>query len=293
MEGCFCERMLFGCCSDHQTPATGPNQEGCSCESSPYGCCSDMRTFAKGPNYAGCPCDTLTFGCCPGSQVPARGPDFAGCSCADTPFGCCADGVTVAYGPKFEGCPSGLPLDTKLNSEVCKLPKETGSCSEFAIMWFFDNEFGTCNRFWYGGCQGNGNRFTSQEQCERACVKPEGPERCLLPMISGPCNSSSEAYYYNSDTKRCERFLYGGCMGNTNRFETFDQCVQVCIYQETALDQCDQPPAPGKFKLLYLFIVFIIILIFKALVVVAILVGIIIVKKDNVKNLLTEVVMVI
>nr|XP_027204924.1 papilin-like [Dermatophagoides pteronyssinus] len=245
LEGCLCERMLYGCCADGRTPAKGQNREGCDCTSSPYGCCSDMFTFAKGPNYQGCPCDTLTYGCCPGSQIPARGPDFTGCSCADTPFGCCADGITVAYGPKFEGCPSGLPLDMKLNSEVCKLPKESGPCSNFSVQWFFDNESGRCNRFWYGGCQGNGNRFSSQEQCERSCVKPEGPERCLLPKISGPCNSSSEAYYYDDETKRCERFLYGGCLGNTNRFETMEQCVQTCIYQETALDQCDQPPQPG------------------------------------------------
>lgn len=244
-EGCLCERMLYGCCADGNTPAKGPDRQGCDCTSSPYGCCSDMFTFAQGPNYQGCPCDTLTYGCCPGSQIPARGPDFAGCSCADTPFGCCADGITVAYGRKFEGCPSGLPLDMKLNSEVCKLPKESGPCSNFSVQWFFDNESGRCNRFWYGGCQGNGNRFSSQEQCERSCVKPEGSERCLLPKIPGPCNSSSEAYYYDEETKRCERFLYGGCLGNTNRFETMEQCVQTCIYQETALDQCDQPPQPG------------------------------------------------
>ncbi|OTF72246.1 hypothetical protein BLA29_005219, partial [Euroglyphus maynei] len=151
LEGCLCERMLYGCCADGRTPAKGENREGCDCTSSPYGCCSDMFTFAQGPNYQGCPCDTLTYGCCPGSQIPARGPDFTGCSCADTPFGCCGDGITVAYGPKFEGCPTGLPLDMKLNSEVCKLPKETGPCSNFSVQWFFDNESGRCNRFWYGG----------------------------------------------------------------------------------------------------------------------------------------------
>ncbi|KPM10538.1 papilin-like protein 2 [Sarcoptes scabiei] len=245
LEGCFCERMLFGCCADGLTPAVGPNQQGCDCETSTYGCCSDMVTFAKGPNYHGCPCDTLTYGCCPGSHTPARGPDFAGCSCADTPFGCCPDGTTVAYGPKFEGCPSGLPLDTKLNSEVCKLPMEAGPCSNFSVMWFFDNEYGTCNRFWYSGCRGNGNRFSSQVQCERSCVKPEGPERCLLPKVAGPCNSSSEAYYFDEYSRRCEKFLYGGCLGNNNRFETLDQCVQTCIYHEKVLNQCEQPLAPG------------------------------------------------
>lgn len=246
MEGCLCSRMLYGCCPDEVTPATGPDGQGCNCESSSYGCCPDMVTAARGPNYFGCPCEMMTFGCCPGSNIPAKGPDFAGCTCADTPFGCCSDGVTVAYGPKFEGCPSGPSLDNKLASEGCNLPMEVGSCRNFTVKWFFDVNYGGCTPFWYGGCEGNGNRFPSQELCERACVKPEGPGRCMLPKIKGPCNSTIEAFYYNSMSKRCEMFHYGGCLGNTNRFETMEQCEQHCIYQETALDMCEQPMSQGN-----------------------------------------------
>lgn len=237
---------MFGCCADQVTPATGPNQEGCNCESSTYGCCSDMVTTARGPNFQGCPCDSLTFGCCPGSTIPAKGPNFEGCTCADTPFGCCADGITVAYGPRFEGCPSGPLLDLKLASEVCGLPMQVGSCRNFSVKWYFDVSYGSCNRFWYGGCEGNGNRFSSQELCERACVKPEGPERCTLPKISGPCNASQVVWYYDSPSRRCDRFGYGGCLGNTNRFESEEQCEEHCVNQEKVLDACEQPMSAGK-----------------------------------------------
>ncbi|CAG2121917.1 unnamed protein product, partial [Medioppia subpectinata] len=82
--------------------------------------------------------------------------------------------------------------------------------------------------FWYGGCEGNGNRFSSQEQCERSCVTPEGPERCALPKVSGPCNGSYVLWHFNPDVRSCEQFVYGGCLGNTNRYETREICEHMC-----------------------------------------------------------------
>jgi hypothetical protein len=42
------------------------------------------------------------------------------------------------------------------------------------VKWFFDMEYGGCSRFWYGGCEGNDNRFSSQEECKERCVEPPG-----------------------------------------------------------------------------------------------------------------------
>ena len=48
----------FGCCSDGETPASGPDGEGCEenklCDAGPFGCCPDKRTFAQGPHKQGC-----------------------------------------------------------------------------------------------------------------------------------------------------------------------------------------------------------------------------------------------
>lgn len=237
--------MLYGCCSDKKTPASGPNQDGCGCDTTAHGCCPDMVAIAQGPNFHGCPCESLEYGCCPNSQIPARGPNFVGCTCIESPHGCCPDGQTVALGPNFEGCPSGPPLDLKLQSEVCGLAKEVGSCRNFSVKWFFDSVYGDCNRFWYGGCEGNANRFSSQELCQRACVKPEGPERCSLPAITGPCNASEVAYYFDATRRQCAVFTYGGCLGNTNRFPSLEACQLACLYEEKTLDLCDQPMSPG------------------------------------------------
>uniref|UniRef100_A0A670IG83 BPTI/Kunitz inhibitor domain-containing protein n=1 Tax=Podarcis muralis TaxID=64176 RepID=A0A670IG83_PODMU len=35
-------------------------------------------------------------------------------------------------------------------------------------------------------------------------------------------------YYYNPSQKRCLRFIYGGCGGNSNRFKTKKACEKAC-----------------------------------------------------------------
>ncbi|KAF6022125.1 hypothetical protein EB796_019567 [Bugula neritina] len=67
----------------------------------------------------------------------------------------------------------------------------------------------------------------SVEECERRC--PDLIRKiCRLPSDSGPCEAAIPKYFYNSITKKCEQFIYGGCLGNENRFATLAECEQVC-----------------------------------------------------------------
>ncbi|XP_072249472.1 collagen alpha-6(VI) chain-like [Leuresthes tenuis] len=54
--------------------------------------------------------------------------------------------------------------------DACLLRQDQGSCQKYTMMWFFDFEQSECARFWYGGCGGNQNRFTTQEECENLCL---------------------------------------------------------------------------------------------------------------------------
>lgn len=52
---------------------------------------------------------------------------------------------------------------------ICYEPADYGTCSESYSAYFFNASAGSCGVFTYSGCGGNGNRFNSEEQCERQC----------------------------------------------------------------------------------------------------------------------------
>ncbi|GIX76837.1 papilin, partial [Caerostris extrusa] len=246
--GCPCETFPYGCCPDGKTVAKGPNAEDCPCAAMTHGCCPDGRTSARGPYNEGCPCHSLSHGCCPDGKTSARGPGYEGCPCISFPYGCCPDGVTPARDQNFAGCKGPQKVHKNLvTSDVCSLAKERGSCHNFTVKWYFDVTYGGCSRFWYGGCDGNGNQFNSQDECEQVCVNPEGHEACSLPKVVGPCKGSHPAWHYEPETDSCKSFNYSGCLGNNNRYKSKEMCENTCVRQ-AALDACEQPMDVGPCK---------------------------------------------
>ena len=37
-----------------------------------------------------------------------------------------------------------------------------------------------------------------------------------------------ERFYYDVATQKCQLFIYGGCQGNKNRFNTLEECNAAC-----------------------------------------------------------------
>lgn len=42
------------------------------------------------------------------------------------------------------------------------------------------------------------------------------------------CRARFTRFYYNTESKECAEFIYGGCGGNGNRFMTKEECEQKC-----------------------------------------------------------------
>nr|XP_006202771.3 early lactation protein-like [Vicugna pacos] len=62
------------------------------------------------------------------------------------------------------------------------------------------------------------------------------PALCQLPPERGPCKAFLRRYSYNSTSRECECFIYGGCQGNANNFETMEICLRVCTPPETRVN---------------------------------------------------------
>lgn len=51
---------------------------------------------------------------------------------------------------------------------------------------------------------------------------------CAMRADDGPCKAMIKRFFFNIHTQQCEEFIYGGCEGNQNRFETLEECKQKC-----------------------------------------------------------------
>ncbi|PIK35010.1 hypothetical protein BSL78_28165 [Apostichopus japonicus] len=67
--------------------------------------------------------------------------------------------------------PTDAPLTSERKPDFCSLEPNTGPCRNFEVYWYYDEQYSQCARFWYGGCEGNDNRFTTQKSCEASCIE--------------------------------------------------------------------------------------------------------------------------
>ena len=51
---------------------------------------------------------------------------------------------------------------------------------------------------------------------------------CQLPKDPGPCTAREARYYFDTRTRRCEQFTFGGCQGNANKFSSQSECERAC-----------------------------------------------------------------
>ncbi len=132
---------------------------------------------------------------------------------------------------KAQGCRDRKPLEPCL----CTLPDDVGPCDAVVPRWYHEFETQECLEFDWGGCGGNANNFETEDDCDRTCGDP-----CSLPPEVGDCDAVIPRWYHDSLTDTCRRFIWGGCGGNANNFETLAECRDGCG------DRCTLPPEAGE-----------------------------------------------
>uniref|UniRef100_A0A493U3U8 BPTI/Kunitz inhibitor domain-containing protein n=1 Tax=Anas platyrhynchos platyrhynchos TaxID=8840 RepID=A0A493U3U8_ANAPP len=167
----------------------------------------------------------------------------------------------AALSVPLRGLPTASPSPGKGRRAVvvpglCALDKDPGTaCADFSLRWYHRRDTGTCERFWYGGCGGNANRFGTQKDCVHTCVgtgrrgegvggrgeappspagHPQPAALTLRPPWTGPRgagegNATRGEENFGGVPGRCSLFWYGGCGGSRNRFESREQCEALCV----------------------------------------------------------------
>ncbi|XP_022833040.1 kunitz-type serine protease inhibitor A-like [Spodoptera litura] len=128
-----------------------------------------------------------------------------------------------------------LDNTVRAKHKSCLLRPDTGPCRADIISWYFDAKQENCYRFFYGGCQGNGNRYPSKIACLNYCYVNASiqnnpiPHFCSLAFDYGHCFGQYNRWGWDPLFKTCRRRLYSGCGGNQNNFETRSECLATCV----------------------------------------------------------------
>ncbi|XP_048750054.1 BPTI/Kunitz domain-containing protein-like [Ostrea edulis] len=116
---------------------------------------------------------------------------------------------------------------------VCDLPWKSGArCRGRLERWWFNRATEVCERKYYGGCGANGNNFTSRNKCAVVCSEKVTVSlvECYQPREKGHGGGWLMRYYYNWRKQKCQRFVYKGNGGNTNRFRDLAECRRRCVW---------------------------------------------------------------
>uniref|UniRef100_A0A3Q3IU53 BPTI/Kunitz inhibitor domain-containing protein n=1 Tax=Monopterus albus TaxID=43700 RepID=A0A3Q3IU53_MONAL len=55
------------------------------------------------------------------------------------------------------------------------------------------------------------------------------PYHCSQTLDPGPCRYYVVKWYYDAMANSCAQFWFGGCLGNSNQFETEKSCRETCV----------------------------------------------------------------
>ncbi|XP_015256355.1 PREDICTED: WAP, Kazal, immunoglobulin, Kunitz and NTR domain-containing protein 2-like [Cyprinodon variegatus] len=124
-------------------------------------------------------------------------------------------------------------------------PEECGTELE-KVSWYYEPKSNSCFSFTH--CLSNrdqppGRIFDTYQDCTECCG-PELSSPCGLPVLQGNCKAYEPRWAYSSTMHECHSFVYGGCEGNDNNFESKDACEEMCPFPRNR--QCKTCRPKGK-----------------------------------------------
>ena len=128
--------------------------------------------------------------------------------------------------------------DCNKQCDPCLQPAKKGPCKARALRYFYSKQDKKCLKFFWGGCDANGNNFATLEACAKQCCPYDCGEPCKQPVKPWPCRGAFPRYYYSAKEGKCLKFSWGGCDPNDNNFKTLAECDKKC-------NPCLQPRKVG------------------------------------------------
>jgi len=77
-------------------------------------------------------------------------------------------------------------------------------------------------------CDGNASGDIMSTCVESGILTCARPSFCAEAAMVGMCRAAFPKFYFNFETGACESFIYGGCGGNLNNFDTLNECEEAC-----------------------------------------------------------------
>ncbi|XP_024275402.1 kunitz-type protease inhibitor 1b isoform X1 [Oncorhynchus tshawytscha] len=155
-----CEEFIFGGCKGNRNNYLSLQE--CSDACHDVSAASGRSIVVPEGEVCGSPCNTGQFTC------------DNGC-CLDEDLECdtvtqCSDGSDEASCDKLNQTFTRLlNIHVDKSRARCTEPPRTGPCRASHSHWYYDPLNRKCNRFTYGGCDGNDNNFDVEESCKETC----------------------------------------------------------------------------------------------------------------------------
>ena len=207
--------------------------QGCN---SVHGCCDDRVTPAKGPRMAGCP----NYGSV--CEMPVhKGPCRASITRWYYHAGTCKSFIYGGCHGNQNNFHSEVECYVTCDAESSvktKLTKSDGRITKTDAEGDTGGENVDSSEVLYAGC--NESRFGC---CSDGVSIPAGPNQencplyktgCDMPKVEGTCGNRLVRYYYDMKRKRCDSFIFSGCGGNMNNFDSLEECQVKCGRSESS-----------------------------------------------------------